>query len=135
MWVYATQKTTLTWIQDTLRQAALRRGKRRDAHLFRIRIAASSGTNESAPISSLDAYPQAVNTRHKKRQRLIDRHVAALQWIELTAESVRNDRVAACFDTTISNRLNLVGMPTIGCLIAKIAERGYRWWVGVAVDD
>lgn len=47
-------KTTLVWIQDTLRQAALRRGKRRDAHLFRIRIAAGSGTNESAPIPSLE---------------------------------------------------------------------------------
>jgi hypothetical protein len=36
-------KAILVWIQDTLRQAALSRGKRHDAHLFRIRIAASSG--------------------------------------------------------------------------------------------
>ncbi len=149
-------KTTLVWIQDTLRQAALRRGKHRDAHLFRIRIAAGSGTNESAPIPSLeeyraefdpdgfflekeliqsylDAYPQAVDTRHKKRQRLIDRQVAALKWIEalITAEPVRDDWVAAWFDSTISNRLNLAGIPTIGCLVDRIADRGYRWWVGV----
>src|SRR3989338_5219332 len=94
-------KTTLVWIQDTLRQAALRRGMRRDAHLLRMRIAASSGTNERAPIPSLeensaefdpggfflekeliqsylDAYPQAVDTRHKKKQRLIDKKGAAL---------------------------------------------------------
>lgn len=128
-------KTTLVWIQDSLRQAALRRGKRGDAHLFRIRIAASSGTDESAPIPSLeeyraefdpdgfflekeliqsylDAYPQAVDTRHKKRQRLIDKQVAALKWIEplITAEPVRDDWVAAWFDTTISNRLNLAGI-------------------------
>ncbi|MEQ1741574.1 MAG: tyrosine-type recombinase/integrase [Candidatus Nitrotoga sp.] len=149
-------KATLVWIQDTLRQAALRRGKRRDAHLLRIRVAASSGTTESAPIMSLDeyraefdpggfflekeliqsyldAYPQAVDTKHKKRQRLIDKQVTALKWIELliSAEPVRDDWVAAWFDTTISNRLNLAGMPTIGCLIDRIAERGYRWWVGV----
>lgn len=149
-------KATLVWIQDTLRQAALRRGNHRDAHLLRIRVAASSGTTGSAPTLSLDeyrakfdpdgfflekeliqsyldAYPQAVDTRHKKRQRLIDRQVAALKWIELliTAEPVRNDWVAAWFDTTISNRLNLAGMPTIGCLIDRVAERGYRWWVGV----
>ena len=149
-------KATLVWIQDTLRQAALRRGKRRDAHLLRIRVTASSGTTESAPILSLDeyraefdpggfflekeliqsyldAYPQAVDTKHKKRQRLIDKQVTALKWIELliSAEPVRDDWVAAWFDTTISNRLNLAGMPTIGCLIDRIAERGYRWWVGV----
>ncbi len=149
-------KTTLVWIQDTLRQAALRRGKRRDAHLFKIRIVAGSGTNESAPIPSLeeyraefdpdgfflekeliqsylDAYPQAVDTKHKKRQRLIDKQVAALKWIEplITAEPVRDDWVAAWFDTTISNRLSLAGIPTIGCLVDRIAERGYRWWVGV----
>jgi len=149
-------KATLVWVQDTLRQAALRRGKRRDAHLFRMRVAASSSTNERAPIPSLeeyraefdpdgfflekeliqsylDAYPQAVDTGHKKRQRLIDRQVAALKWIEslITAEPVRDDWVAAWFDTTISNRLNLAGIPTIGRLVDRIAERGYRWWVGV----
>lgn len=149
-------KATLVWIQDTLRQAALRRGNHRDAHLLRIRVAASSGTTETAPTPSLDeyraefdpdgfflekeliqsyldAYPQAVDNRHKKKQRLIDKQVAALKWIELliTAEPVRDDWVAAWFDTTISNRLNLAGMPTIGCLIDRIAERGYRWWVGV----
>jgi site-specific recombinase XerD len=149
-------RTTQVWIQDTLRQAALRRGMRRDAHLLRMRIAASSGTIEYAHIPSLDeyraefdpdgfflekeliqsyldAYPQAVDTRHKKRQRLIDKQVAALKWIEplITAEPVRDDWVAAWFDTTISNRLNLAGIPTIGCLVDRIAERGYRWWVGV----
>lgn len=49
-------KTTLIWIQDTLRQAALRHGKHRDAHLLRMRVAASSSTIESAPIPSLDEY-------------------------------------------------------------------------------
>ena len=113
-------KTTLVWVQDTLRQAALRRGNHRDAHLLRIRVAANSGTTGNSPILSLDeyraefdpggfflekeliqsyldAFPQAVDTRHKKRQRLIDKQVATLKWIELliSAEPVRDDWVAA----------------------------------------
>jgi hypothetical protein len=69
--------------------------------------------------SYLDAYPQAANTKHKIRQQLIDKQVAALKWIEslITAEPVRDDWVATWFDTTTSNRLNLAGIPTIGCLI------------------
>lgn len=35
-------KATLVWIQDTLRQAALRRGKRRYVHLLRMRVAATT---------------------------------------------------------------------------------------------
>ncbi|MEO7780768.1 MAG: hypothetical protein ABIR84_02885 [Candidatus Nitrotoga sp.] len=35
-------KTTLVWIQDTLRHAALRRGRPSDAHLMRICRACSS---------------------------------------------------------------------------------------------
>ena len=84
----------------------------------------------SAPTPSLDEYRTSliladslkrthsvlpgcvpVVDKHKKRQRLIDKQVAALKWIELliSAEPVRDDWVAAWFDTTISNRLNLAG--------------------------
>lgn len=49
-------KTTLIWTQDTPRQAALRHGKRRDAYLLRMRVAASSSTTKNAPIPSLDEY-------------------------------------------------------------------------------
>lgn len=50
--------------------------------------------------SYLDAYPQAADTKHKKRQQLIDKQVAVLKWIEplITAEPIRDDRVAAWFD-------------------------------------
>ena len=39
-------KTTLVWIQDTLRQAALKRSRPSDAHLIRIRLTATSSANE-----------------------------------------------------------------------------------------
>ena len=41
-------KATLVWIQNTLRHAALRRGKPSDAHLMRIRLTATSSANENA---------------------------------------------------------------------------------------
>lgn len=149
-------KTTLVWVRDTLRQAALRRGRRRDAHLLRMRVAVDARTVAAQHIPSLDeyrteidpdgfymekeviqsyleAYPQAADTKSRKRQQLIDRQIAALKWIEqlITAEPVRDDWVSAWFDKTISDRLVLAGMPTIGALIDQIADRGYRWWIGV----
>ena len=44
-------KTTLIWIQDSLRQAALRRGRPSDAHLMRIRLTATSSANERERIN------------------------------------------------------------------------------------
>ena len=149
-------KSTLVWIQDTLRQAALRRGRRRDAHLLRMRITANTNSSAISACPSLedyraeidpdgffmekeviqsylDAYPQAADTKGRKRQLLIDKQIAALKWVEplITVEPVREDWVAAWFDKTISGRLILAGMTTIDELIGRITQRGYRWWVDV----
>jgi site-specific recombinase XerD len=149
-------KTTLVWIRDTLRQAALRHGKHRDAHLIRLRVAIHGTTDSAAQAPSLEAFraefdpsgfytekeliqaylethPQSVDTQSQKRQRLINRQLEALKWIEplIAADPVREDWVAAWFDETISKRLRLAGLPTIGHLLDRIASSGYRWWVGV----
>ena len=149
-------KTTLTWIRDTLRQAALRSGKHREAHLIRMHIGAGGGESARSPAPTLDdyraefdpdgfftekelirsyleAYPQSVDTRQKKRQRLIDKQLLALKWIEplIATDPVREDLIAAWFDPVISNRLVLAGLPTIGHLVERIAVRGYRWWIDV----
>ncbi|HEY8887273.1 MAG TPA: phage integrase family protein, partial [Gallionella sp.] len=148
--------TTLVWIRDTLRQAALRHGKHREAHLIRLRIAihGTTDTRASAPSleefraefdpsgfytekeliqAYLEAHPQSVDTRSQKRQRLVNRQLEALKWIEplIAADPVREDWVAAWFDETISKRLLLAGLPTIGHLLDRIASSGYRWWVSV----
>ena len=148
-------KTTLKWVQDTLRQVSLRHGKRRNAHLLKLRLA-KPGETENTEQPSLnafradydpdnffsekelvqayiEAYPEAANTKRQKRQRLIDRQLAALKWIEplIATEPVRQDFVAAWFDETISRRLVLAKLPTVGHLIDRIAGSGYRWWVGV----
>lgn len=149
-------KTTLVWIRDTLRQAALRHGKHREAHLIRLRIAIHGTTDTRAPAPSLEefraefdpsgfytekelvqayleAHPQSVDTQAQKRQRLVNRQLEALKWIEplIAADPVREDWVAAWFDETISTRLRLAGLPTIGHLLDRIASSGYRWWVSV----
>ena len=149
-------KTTLVWIRDTLRQAALRHGKHREAHLIRLRIAIHGTTDTRASTPSLEefraefdpsgfytekeliqayleAHPQSVDTRAQKRQRLVNRQLEALKWIEplIAADPVREDWVAAWFDEMISKRLLLAGLPTIGHLLDRIASSGYRWWVSV----
>jgi site-specific recombinase XerD len=149
-------KTTLVWIRDTLRQAALRHGKHREAHLIRLRVAIHGPVEASAKVPSLEefrdefdpngfytekellqayleAHPQSVDTQAQKRQRLINRQLEALKWIEplIAADPVREDWVAAWFDETISKRLLLAKMATLGDLMDRIARSGYRWWVGV----
>lgn len=148
-------KTMLVWVQDTLRQASLRHGKRGNARLLKIRISLGSVT-ERAAAPTLDefrnevdpgnffsekelmeayveAYPESLDFKQKKRQRLIDKQLAALRWIEplISTEPVREDFVSAWFDEAISRRLVLANLPTIGHLIDRIATNGYRWWVSV----
>lgn len=149
-------KSTLTWIRDTLRQAALRRGKRRDAHLLRMRFTttANSAVNSSLPSledfraeidpdgffmekeiiqSYLDAYPQAADVKGRKRQLLIDKQIAALKWIEplIAVDPVRADWITAWFDKTIASRLALAKITTLDELMSHISARGFRWWVDV----
>jgi len=149
-------KSTLVWIRDTLRQAALRHGKYREAHLIRLRMAITGPVEAAAKTVSLEdfraefdpngfftekeliqayleAHPQSADTRARKRQRLLNRQLEALKWIEplIAADPVRDDWVAAWFDETLSKRLLLARIATLGDLMDRIADAGYRWWVGV----
>ena len=148
-------KTTLTWIRDTLRQAALRHGRRGEARLLRLHLAAATG-HPATPFPSLeefqseydpdgycreadlirqylDTYPQAANRKAWHRQRLLDRQLAALIWVErlLATDPVADDPVSAWFDKPVADRLVLADIPTIGTLLERIRDRGYRWWVSV----
>lgn len=149
-------KNTLNWLRDTLSQAALRHGRRGEARLLRLHVAASMQDSDAVRFPTLedfqaehdpdgfyreeelirlylDAYPQALNKKARQRQRLIDRQLTALAWIErlLVAEPVPSDVVAAWFDHPVADRLMQAGIPTIGALLERIRERGYRWWVMV----
>lgn len=148
-------KSTLTWLRDTLSQAALRHGRRGEARLLRLHLTAER-PQKASPIPSLedfraerdpsgfyredeliqlylDSFPEARDKRGRQRQRLIERQLAALVWIErlLVTDPVPADLVSAWFDRPVADRLILAGIPTIGALMERIRDRGYRWWVTV----
>lgn len=148
-------KTTLDWLRDTLSQAALRHGRRGEARLMRLHLAAVQGAgSEQYPSLEdfraerdpdgfyseaelieiyLDAYPQAMDKRSRQRQRLVDRQIAAIVWIEqlLVTDPVPGDLVSAWFDKGIADRLILAGIGTIGDLLIRIRGKGHRWWMTV----
>lgn len=149
-------KSTLSWLRDTLKQAALRHGNYRSARLLRMKVDPPYHCDTSTPVPTLaafreeydpddfytekelleafvEAHPAALDVRAQKRHRLIQRQLEMLKWIEplITTEPVKADFVAAWFDDTIAKRLLLAGLPTLGDLMARIIENGYRWWVSV----
>ncbi|TXF11178.1 tyrosine-type recombinase/integrase [Pelomicrobium methylotrophicum] len=145
-------KATLAWLRDTLSQAALRQGKRGEARLLRLHLA----TGQAPAIPSLEEfreendpdgfyreeelirlylerYPQAADRKIRQRQRLIERQLKALDVLErlLATEPVPADPVSAWFDKPVADRLVLADIPTIGTLLDRIRDRGYRWWITV----
>jgi site-specific recombinase XerD len=148
-------KSTLTWLRDTLSQAALRHGRRGEARLLRLHLTAERPQPASSIPSLedfraerdpsgfyreeeliqiyLDTFPEARDKRGRQRQRLIERQLAALVWIEqlLVTDPVPADLVSAWFGRPVADRLILANIPTIGALMERIRDRGYRWWVTV----
>lgn len=147
-------KSTLAWLRDTLSQAALRHGRRGEARLLRLHLAASRENSPSFPSLEefrqehdpdgfyreeelirlyLEAFPQAADRKIRQRQRLIERQLRVLDAMErlLAAEPVPADPVSAWFDKPVADRLILAGIPTIGALLERIRARGYRWWITV----
>lgn len=147
-------KATLAWLRDTLSQAALRHGRRGEARLLRLHLALSPDEDPTFPSLDefrsehdpdgfyqekelirlyLETFPQAADRKIRQRQRLIERQLKALDVIErlLATDPVRTDLVCAWFDKPVADRLVLAGIPTIGALLDRIRERGYRWWITV----
>jgi site-specific recombinase XerD len=147
-------KSTLQWVRDSLRQAALRHVKHGEARLLRLRLTSASATESNLPsledfraehdpsgfyseeeliAEYLAAYPAAQNRKASQRQRLLQRQLDALLWLEklVATEPVPADLVSAWFDKSVAHRLIGGGIHTIGDLMARIASKGYRWWSGV----
>jgi site-specific recombinase XerD len=73
-------------------------------------------------------------TAGRRRQRLRERLVAALQWLDsLAARPPRPaDPVAAWLDERVAARLQGAGLSTLAQLMAHIGRRGPRWHRGIA---
>lgn len=147
-------RTTLTWVQDELRRAALRHGRRGEARLLRLRIAdvhTVSGQEAALPSIDdfredfdptgfygydelmthyLDRYPQAGDHRARKRAALLERQLRTLNWLEalLVTAPVHGDPIEAWWDPSFVTRFRAGGIATIGDLFKLIAQRGYRWY-------
>jgi site-specific recombinase XerD len=148
-------KTTLQWVQDTLRRAALRKGKHGEARLLRLRIEDQRGTAQAQPenLPSIDdfreeadptgfysfdelmtmyleRYPQAGDRRAKRRAALIQRQINTLNWLEalLVTDPVPTDPLEAWLDPNIVKRLQNGGIFKLSELIQRISERGFRWY-------
>lgn len=147
-------KTTLTWVQDELRRAALRHGRHGEARLLRLRITdMHTVSGQAASLPSIDdfredfdptgfysydelmthyleRYPQAGDHRARKRAALLERQLRTLNWLEalLVTSPVHSDPIEAWWDSTFVTRFRAGGIATIGDLFKLIAERGYRWY-------
>lgn len=148
-------KATLSWLRDTLSQAALRHGRWGEARLLKLHLAGEQrDCQKDYPALDefrvehdpegfyredeliqlyLQTFPQAADKKVGQRRRLLEQQLGALVWIEqlLATEPVPNDLVSAWFDKPVADRLILAGISTIGAMHERIMERGYRWWLTV----
>jgi site-specific recombinase XerD len=149
-------KATLVWIQDTLRRAALRHGRRSEARLLRLRVGEGRTSSKSAHVPTIDEYrhrvdpssfwshdelmaqyreqyPEAFDRRGQRRAALLTRQVAALTWLEqlVVTAPVREDPLASWLDETLTARLHSVQLVTVGDLIALMTDHGYHWYTAV----
>lgn len=147
-------QSTLRWIQDELRRAALRHGQHGRARLLRLRIreSRSAGDGQPASVPSIDdfredfdpsgfynydelmvhyleRYPSAGDAKAKKRAVLIERQLAALNWIEglLVTTPVPADPIRAWLDPNVAKHLESQNLMTLANLIEWISARGYHW--------
>lgn len=152
-------KSTLRWVQDELRRAALRHGHHGQARLLRLRIRDERVAATSAPAASIptiddfreefdpagfytfdelmvrymERYPAAGDAATRKRAALLDRQIAALNWIEgmLVTSPVPADPVEAWLDPNIARRLRSAGVATLADLLGRIRDHGYHWYGGI----
>lgn len=147
-------KTTLGWVQDELRRAALRHGRHGEARLLRLRIRdVHTVTDQATALPSIDdfredvdptgfysfdellahyleRYPAASTPRAKRRAALLQRQIRTLNGLEalLVTAPVPADPVEAWLDPHVVKRLHHGDIFTLSELIARITERGFRWY-------
>jgi len=145
--------STLRWIQDALRRAALRYGKHGEARLLRMRIAERRGQRSSAAAPSIDGfreeidpadfysydeivkqylerYPQTNDRKARRRAALIERQIAVLNRLEslLATDPMPVDPVRAWFDPGLAGQLERAGVTHLSVLVERIVEQGYHWF-------
>jgi len=148
-------RSTLLWIRDALRKAALRNGRYGEARLLRTRIAVRSlpepdrhgiapppdieefrdrvdpgGVYDSETLIRLYLERYPVDPKEEQRSRLMQRQMDALHLLErmLVTQPHMDDSVYAWFDTGPAMRLSQAGLKTIGQLKLRMERDGYHWY-------
>lgn len=148
-------KSTLVWLRDSFSQAALRQGHRGEARLLRVHLQQkhkdTSSVNNNIPdleefrdrtdpdnfyreseIYELykQTFPEAFENDSLKRQKLIERQLKALYWVQelMVTTPNKSDSVLAWFDQSIAARLINAKLLSIGDIVDTISRKGDNWW-------
>lgn len=148
-------RSTLLWIRDALRKAALRNGRYGEARLLRTRIAVRSlpepdrhgmapppdieefrdrvdpsGFYDSETLMSLYLERYPADPKEEQRRRLMQRQMDTLHLLErmLVTQPHLDDSVHAWFDTGPAMRLSRAGLKTIGQMKSRMERDGYHWY-------
>ena len=145
-------RTTIAWIRQEFAAAARREARPGTARLVALDVrtlgapgpalpsleefAAERGLGDFSQTDQLAAYEEAFGAatlRAKRRERLINRQLEALAWLEeQVAEPPRaGDAIGAWFSAPITGHLQASGVTTIAELLARINGIGRLWYGSV----
>lgn len=148
-------RSRLRWLRDELAAAARRHGRPGDARLLTLDLRALS-VGRANPTPSLDEfrarvdpdgvfsqaeltawmvseYAGASDRRSRRNQRLRERQMAALRWIEtlVVTDPKPTDNVALWLPEGLAGHLMRASLGTLAALVRGINEGGNRWWAAV----
>jgi len=145
-------KATQQWIRDEFAAAAQREQRPGTARLVLLDarqglldapalpsledFVADAGLEDFAQSEQIQAYQArygALAVRQRRSQRLLDRQLAALRWLETLAARAPQptDPVENWLHPLLADKLAAAGFPTLNALLAHIHARGSLWHRGI----
>lgn len=149
-------RRTIHWVRDTFAAAARRERRPGTARLVLLDVdrikarptaklpslaefAAERGLEDFSEEEQIEAYEeayrgadngQASGSAAARRDRLIDRQLEALRWLEqlVARDPGPADGVDAWFHPLIAGRLRRAGLNTLDALVTHMNHEGARWW-------
>lgn len=145
-------RSTIAWIRGEFAAAARREKRHGTARLVLLDAAMLTDAPDSLPsleefaherglehfseaeqLAAYEAKYGQATARQGRRERVIQRQLAALQWLEsLVAEPPRNgDAIASWMHPLLTHKLEAAGLHTLGDLIERIDGVGRTWAKGI----
>lgn len=145
-------KATLQWIRDEFAAAAQREHRPGTARLVRLdarqalqgapaapsleEFIAEAGLGDFSQEEQIQAYQErhgSLANRQQRSQRLLDRQLSALRWLESLASRAPSpgDPVQHWFHPLLADKLAAAGLGTLQTLLAHIQTQGNRWFQNI----